>query len=249
MIFQKNFGPAPRLPALAPSRHWRHRRAMKSPRLRLGLVTCSLALIAGLTGAPALADVMPPGQRYVPVEHRVTGVAKLKDYAVYLVTTSDRTQRVEALTAGIQDGPLKVPSGYRYTSYLVALTPSQVKTLDGLRKGAWKDPEDERTEGREKGPLLTFFRRDDVAASPPLHYRDTVPTTSPLKSIVNDWQIEGVKDHKLVLVKIPGRSGSDAGPERREDAWPWPMLATSAASVLLAVFALGSLRRRSYDKP
>ncbi|MCA9515256.1 MAG: hypothetical protein KC635_09965 [Myxococcales bacterium] len=196
-----------------------------------------LALLAA--GGAARADVVPDGQRYVPVAVELRGLASLGGRHVYLATVNGRERSVASAVPVTADGPLAVPSGYMDRSYLVALTPEQDEAMKAAEATPW-EPDAER---REPSPLRRFLDRPDVASTSVLPFRGLVARGSDAARIVETVTLHGADgEHVTATVE---RAVLDADGSPVGDAGGGLIVALAIAVAAVAAGALGwALTRR-----
>lgn len=213
---------------------------------RAVLAAVALLLVSFALHAPARADVVPEGQRYVPVESHLTGVAAgAGDHALYLVTVSARDRGYVQLAPVVADGRLSVSGGYMHQSHLLALTPAQVVDLDAARGGAWI----ERPEDDVPGPLRAFVDREGLARSPILPHRTLVAHQSPVVRELHRLTLAGVGagavrvEREIVRVDAAGQQVAGDGSS------PLGLIFAIAAGGLGLIFVAAMAWRRRRPRP
>lgn len=191
-----------------------------------------LAIFCALDAERARADVVPQGQRYIPVTHTLQGTAKAADRTLLLVTVNGRNRAQCDVTPITGDGPLTVPSGYMDRSYLVALTAAQLTEMQAARQASadWKDD-------RASSPLRVFFERDDVAASEVLPFRALVSSGAQARSQAIAWTLAEVGDKALTLTAEVSTLDANGAPTSTSDV-PWVPIGIAAAVALVLVALL-----------
>lgn len=202
------------------------------------------ALLVLASGSPSLADVVPEGQRYVPIETHLAGVASgAGDHALYLVTVSAKDGGYVQLAPVPGDGRLSVSGGYMHQSYLIALTPAQVTALDAARGGVWI----ERPEDDVPGPLRAFVDGEGLARSPRLPHRTLVDHQSQVVREVHRLKLAGVGGGAVRLEREVARFDAGGEPVSGDGSSPLGLIFAIAAGALgllaVAVFALRGRRR------
>lgn len=192
---------------------------------------------SSFTALSARADVVPDGQRYIPVTHTLQGTAKAEGRSLFLVTVNGRNRAQCDVVPVTGDGPLAVPSGYMDRSYLVALTPAQLPEMEAAAKASAGAKDD-----RASSPLRLFFERDDVAASDVLPFRALVASGSSARSQAIAWTLTAVTDKAITLTSDESTLGA-AGAPTSASAFPWLPVGIGAA-LALGLVAFLVLRKK-----
>ena len=194
-------------------------------------------LIACVLGPSARADVVPEGQRYIPVTHVLQGTAKAAGRTLLLVTVNGRNRAQCDTLAVTGDGPIAVPSGYMNRTFLVALTAAQLPEMEAAKQASAG-----LTDDTKSSPLRAFFERDDVAASDVLPFRALVATGSEAQSQAIVWTLAEVGPKALTVSALATNLDASGAPIRA-GAFPWiPAVLGALLALALAAWLVRKKR-------
>lgn len=195
-------------------------------RLAAAALVTALATFA-VTTAPAHADIVPAGSKYIDVNNFIKGTASLGDMKLVLLTRGYRG--LTEVDTNVSDGRLAVTGGYMSATILVALTPAQWAELQKVAGGNWQEFGEIADRPR---PLHDFFQRKDLVTSSYIGYRSLVPRDDKRNSIDIHWVITGIAEGRITMTSDePSHSGNGTGLVEASGA----PLAIGLATALLAV--------------